>query len=101
MEDFEPSLIEGYLLCLWDSEAIRSQTIQWKRRLLFFMSGVCVEIAALPFLSSLLGYHFTWAAWLLTAAFLPLGLLGFYASRFGSVRFVEFLLLAPRIGRKG
>ena len=100
MEDFEPSLIEGYLLCLWNAEAIRSQSIQWKRRLLFFMSGVCVEIAALPFLSSLLGYDFSWAAWLLTAAFLPLGIVGFYASRFGSERFIEFLLLAPRLGRK-
>lgn len=100
MEDFEPSLIEGYLLCLWNSEAIRSQTVQWKRKLLFFMSGVCVEIAALPFLSSLLGYHFSWAAWLLTAVFLPLGVMGFYASKFGSERFVEFLLLAPRMTRK-
>src|ERR1041384_2237130 len=75
MEDFEPSLIEGYLLCLCNAEAIRSQSSQWKRKLLFFMSGVAVEIAAVPFLSSLLGYDFSWAAWLLTAVFLPLGAL--------------------------
>lgn len=99
MEDFEPSLIEGYFLCLWNSEAIRSQTAQWKRKLLFFMSGVCVDIAAVPFLSSLLGYNFPWAAWLLTAVFLPFGLVGFYASKFSSERFVEFLLLAPRFKR--
>ena len=100
MEDFEPSLIEGYLLCLCNAEAIRSQTSQWKRRLLFFMSGVAVEIAAVPVLSSLLGYDFSWAAWLLTAVFLPLGALGFYTSKYGSDRFVEFLLIAPRFGRK-
>jgi hypothetical protein len=100
MEDFEPSLIEGYLLCLCNAEAIRSQTSQWKRKLLFFMSGVAVEIAAVPVLSSLLGYDFSWAAWLLTAVFLPLGALGFYVSKRGSDRFVEFLLIAQRFGRK-
>ncbi len=99
MEDFEPSLIEGYLLCLCNAEAIRSQTSQWKRKLLFFMSGVAVEIAAVPLLSSLLGYDFSWVAWLLTAVFLPLGALGFYASKRGSDRLVEFLLIAPRFGR--
>jgi hypothetical protein len=36
----------------------------------------------------------------LTAVFLPLGALGFYASKRGSDRFVEFLLIAPRFGRK-
>jgi hypothetical protein len=100
MDDFEPSLIEGYLLCLLNSEAVRSQTSQWKRKLLFFMSGVCIEIAALPFLSAFLGYDFSWAAWLLTAAFLPLGTLGFFTSKFGSERFVEFLLLAPKFTGK-
>jgi len=99
-DDLEPSLIEGYLLCLWDSEAVRSQTSLWKRKLLVFMSGVCVEIAALPFLSAWMGYDFASAAWLLTAAFLPLGLVGFYGSRFGTDRFVEFLLLAPKLGKK-
>ncbi len=100
MDDFEPSLIEGYLLCLFNAEAIRSQTSQWKRKLLFFMSGVGVEIAAVPFLSWLLGYDFSWMGWLLTAVFLPMGMLGFYASRRGSDRFVEFLLLAPHFSRK-
>lgn len=100
-DDFEPSLLEGWLLCLWNSEAIRSQSSQWKRKLLFFMSGVCVEIAALPALSRLMGYESPWTLWLLMLAFLPLGISGFYASKLGSDRFVEFLLLAPRFGRKG
>lgn len=101
MKDLEVKdlmLIEGYLLCLWNSEAVRAQSSQWKRRLLFFMSGVCLEIAALPFLSACLGYESSSTMWLLTLAFLPLGILGFYASRLGSDRFVEFLLLAPRLG---
>jgi hypothetical protein len=99
-DDFEPSLLEGWLLCLWDSEAVRSQTGRWKRKLLFFLSGVCVEIAALPYLSRWIGYDASWPMWLLTVAFLPLGMMGFYASKLGSDRLVEFLLLAPKLGRK-
>lgn len=100
MKDLEVkdlTLIEGYLLCLWDSDAVRAQTSQWKRRLLFFMSGVCVEIAALPYLSRWIGFDSSWTMWLLTLAFLPLGILGFYASKLGSDRLVEFLLVAPKL----
>jgi hypothetical protein len=101
MKDLEVkdlTLIEGYLLCLWNSDAVRAQSSQWKRRLLFFMSGVCVEIAALPYLSRWIGYDSPWTMWLLTLAFLPLGILGFYASKLGSDRLVEFLLVAPKLG---
>jgi len=51
MKHLEPSLVEGFFLCLWDSEAIRLQRSQWKRNLLVFLSGVCVEISALPYLA--------------------------------------------------
>jgi hypothetical protein len=97
MEQRELSLLKGFLLCLRDSEAVRLQTSRWKRSLLVFSSGVCLEIAALPCLASLIGYDMSWLAWLLTAPFLPLGLLGFYASKFGDDRFVEWLLVIPKL----
>jgi hypothetical protein len=90
-------LLEGYLLCIWDAEAVRQQTSKWKRNLLLFMSGVCVEIAAIPYLAAWLGYEASWPAWLLTLVFLPLGIVGLYASKFGNERFVESLLIMPKI----
>jgi hypothetical protein len=93
----EPSLIHGFLLCLRNSEAVRRQTSRWKRSLLVFSSGVCLEIAALPLLAQLFGYEIAWHAWLLTAVFVPLGLLGLYASKFGDDRLVERLLVIPQL----
>jgi hypothetical protein len=34
--------------------------------------------------------------WILTLVFLPLGLLGFYARKFGNDRLVESLLVLPK-----
>jgi hypothetical protein len=62
-----------------------------------FTSGVCLEIAALPLLVGLIGYEMPWHGWLLSWLFAPLGLLGLYASKFGDDRFVERLLVIPRL----
>jgi hypothetical protein len=97
MKNREISLIQGFLLCLRDSEAVRLQTSRWKRSLLVFSSGVCLEIAALPFLVGLMGYETSWHWWLLTGLFAPLGILGLYASKFGDDRFVEWLLVVPKL----
>ncbi len=93
-------LLQGFFLCLWDSEAIRLQTSQWKRNLLVFVSGVSLEISALPYLAQWMGYESTFPAWLLTWIFLPLGLFGIYASKFGNDRLVELLLVMPKVSRK-
>src|SRR5689334_20556905 len=93
----EIGLIEGFLLCLCDSHTVRLQTRQWKRGLLVFSSGVCLELAALPLLAVLIGWEFPWFAWLLTAFFGPLGLTGLYASKFGDDRLVESLLVVPKL----
>jgi len=90
----ELSLIQGFLLCLRDSEAVRLQSSRWKRNLLIFSSGVCLEIALLPLL---VGYNNSWQSWVLPALFVPLGLLGLYASKFGNDRFVERLLVIPKL----
>ena len=100
MKRREPSLLEGFILCLWDSEAVRLQTSRWKRSLLVFSSGVCLELAALPYVAGLLGYELNGPAWLLTLVFFPLGLVGLYASKFGNDRFVEWLLVMPKLERK-
>ena len=97
MKNRELGLIQGFLLCLRDSDAVRLQTSRWKRSLLVFSSGVCLEIAALPYLASMLGYEISWHGWLLTLLFVPLGLLGLYASKFGDDRFVEWLLVVPKL----
>ena len=100
MKNLEPSLLQGILLCLWDSEAIRLQPSRWKRSLLVFTSGVCLEIATLPYLASWMGYESTAPTWILTSLFLPLGLVGIYASKFGNDRFVEWLLIVPKLDLK-
>ena len=92
-----PSLVRGFFLCLRDSNAVRLQTSRWKRSLLVFSSGICLEIAALPYLAGLMGYQTSWHSWLLTAVFVPLGLLGLYASKFGDDRLVEWLLVIPKL----
>ena len=97
MKHHELGLLRGFLLCLRDSEAVRLQTSRWKRSLLVFSSGVCLEIATLPFLAGWLGYGPSWQSWLMAALFLPLGLLGLYASKFGDDRFVESLLVVPKL----
>jgi hypothetical protein len=97
LKEREIGLIEGFLLCLCDSQAVRLQTSRWKRSLLIFSSGVCLEIAALPFLVGLIGYETTWYGWLLTWLFVPLGLLGLYASKFGDDRLVESLLVISKL----
>jgi hypothetical protein len=93
----ELGLIEGFLLCLRDSEAVRLQTSRWKRSLLVFSSGVCLEIAALPFLAAFFGYETTWPVWLVSWLFTPLGLIGLYASKFGDDGLVERLLVIPKL----
>ena len=99
MKRREPSLLQGFLLCLWDSEAIRLQTSRWKRSLLLFSSGVCLELAAVPYVAGWLGYEIG-PAWLLTLIFLPLGLLGLYASTFGRDSLVERLLVVSKFDLK-
>jgi hypothetical protein len=73
------------------------QTSQWKRELLVFSSGVCLELAALPLVVYLIGWQSPWFTWLLTLFFRPLGLLGLYASKFGNDRLVESLLVIPKL----
>ena len=97
LKDRELGLIQGFLLCLCDSEAVRLQTSRWKRSLLVFSSGVCLEIAALPCLGGLLGYQTAWHLWVLTGLFAPLGLVGLYASKYGHDRLVERLLVIPKL----
>ena len=96
----ELGLIEGFLMCLWDSEAVRLQPSQWKRSLLVFSSGVCLEVAALPYIGGWIGYVASWQLWLLTCLFGPLGLLGLYASKYGDDRLVEQLLVVPKLDLK-
>jgi hypothetical protein len=93
----ELGLIEGFFLCLRDSEAVRLQPSRWKRSLLVFSSGVCLEIAALPLFAALTGYDLSWQGWLVSSLFLPLGLVGLYASKFGDDRLVERLLVVPQL----
>jgi hypothetical protein len=95
MKQREPSLLEGFFLCIWDAEAVRLQTGYWKRSLLVFISGVCLEISAVPYLAAWMGYAVASAVWFITALFLPLALVGFYASKFGDDRLVEWLLIMP------
>jgi hypothetical protein len=90
----ELSLIQGFWLCLRDSEAVRLQSSRWKRNLLVFSSGVCLEIALLPLL---VGSDGSWQRWILPTLFVPLGLLGLYASKFGNDRLVEKLLVIPKL----
>lgn len=97
MQDREPGLIRGFFLCLCDSEAVRLQPSRWKRNLLVFSSGVCLEIAGSPMLAALLGYEMPWPGWLLGWVFLPLGIVGLYASKFGNDRLVERLLVVPKL----
>src|SRR5947208_16395559 len=92
----ELGLIQGFLLCLWDAEAVRRQTSRWKRSLLVFSSGVCLEIALVPFLGALIGYQTSWYLWLLTSLFAPLGLGGVYSSKYGHHRLVQRLVVIPK-----
>jgi hypothetical protein len=100
MKDIEPSLLQGFVLCLWDADAVRLQTSRWKRSLLVFLSGLSLEVAAIPYVSRWLGFESAGPAWILTLFFLPLGLLGIYASKFGNDRLVECLLVMPKRKRK-
>jgi len=97
LERRELGLIEGFFLCLRDSEAVRTQSSRWKRSLLVFTSGVCLEIGALPYVARLAGYDLPWGGWLVTCLFAALGLIGLYASKFGNDRFVERLLVIPKL----
>ena len=97
LKDRELGLIKGFLLCLSDSEAVLQQSSRWKRSLLVFSSGVCLEIAALPFLGGLIGAQSPWPLWLLTGLFAPLGFVGLYASKYGHDRLVEWLLVIPKL----
>ena len=96
----EPGLVQGFFLCLRDSEAIRLQSSKWKRNLLIFSSGICLEVAAVPYLLGWIGFEATWQAWLLTWLFFPLGVVGAYASIFGGDRLVEWLLIVPTLDLK-
>jgi hypothetical protein len=97
MKHAELGLLEGFFLCLRDSEAIRAQSSGWKRNMLIFSSGVCMEIAALPVLAAVFGYDFGWLLQLVTVLFFPLGAVGFYASKYGNDTFVERLLVMPKL----
>jgi hypothetical protein len=97
----EIGLIRGFLLCLFDAEAVRLQSSRWKRSLLVFSSGICLEIAMLPFFGAMFDYEMSWLRWLLTGLFLPLGMLGFYASKYGDDRLVECLLILPSFESRG
>jgi hypothetical protein len=99
MKQREPSFLGGFFLCIWDAEAVRLQTSHWKRSLLVFVSGICLEIAAVPYLADWMGYAVGSPVWFITALFLPLALVGFYASKFGSDRLVEWLLIMPNLER--
>jgi hypothetical protein len=100
MRHREPSLLKGFILCIWDSESVRLQTSRWKRNLLVFLSGVCLEVSAMPYVAGWMGFETMGPAWLLTAVFFPLGLIGFYASKFGNDRFVERLLIVSGLDRE-
>jgi hypothetical protein len=100
MRHSEPNLLKGFLMCLRDSDAVRLQTSRWKRSLLVFSSGICLEIAALPYLANWIGFESSWQTSLLTWLFMPLGLVGIYASKFGDDRFVEWLLVVPKLDLK-
>jgi hypothetical protein len=100
MKRSEPGLLQGFFLCLRDSEAIRLQSSKWKRNLLTFSSGICLEIASLPYLAAWIGYEASWQAGLLTWLFFPLGIVGAYASMFGGDRLVEWLLIVPKLDLK-
>jgi len=100
VKTLEPSLLKGLLLCLWDSETICLQSSRWKRSLLVFTSGICIEIAVLPHLAQWSGYESAVPIWLFTTFFFPLGLIGIYASRFGTDRLVEWLLVVPKLDLK-
>jgi hypothetical protein len=97
MNNPEPGLLRGFLWCLRDSERVRCQSSRWKRSLLVFSSGICIEVAVLPLLALCLGWHVSWHAWLLTVVFAPLGFFGLYASKFGDDRLVESLLVVPKL----
>lgn len=97
MTDPEPSLLQGFLWCLSDSEAIRVQTSRWKRKLLAFLSMICLGISGLPYLFDWLEIASTGPKWLVPALFLPPGIVGLYASKFGNDRFVESLLGVPKL----
>ena len=72
----ELGLMEGFFLCLRDSRAIRVQSSRWKRSLLLFSSGVCLEIAAVPLIAALLGRGLAVEISLLSALFAILGFIG-------------------------
>jgi hypothetical protein len=97
MKRRELSLIRGFLLCLCDSETVRLQSSRWKRSLLVFSSGVCLEIAFLPLLAGFAGFETALPVWLIASCFAPLGLLGLYASKFGDDHLVEALLVIPKL----
>ena len=96
----EPGLIEGFFLCLRDSRSVRVQTSRWKRSLLVFSSGICLEIGAVPVIAALISYELTWQVWLLSSVFLTFGILGLFVSKYGDDRFVEKLLVIPKLDLK-
>ena len=87
-------------MCLRDSRSVRVQTSRWKRSLLVFSSGICLEIGAVPVIAALISYELTWQVWLLSSVFLTFGILGLFVSKFGDDRFVEKLLVIPKLDLK-
>ena len=69
MTDPEPSLLQGFLWCISDSEAIRLQTSRWKRKLLVFLSMICLGISGVPYLFDWLEIASTGPKWLVPALF--------------------------------
>ena len=83
MKHRELGLIQGFLLCLWDSEAVRLQTSQWKEFSWCLAAAFAWRSPRSDFLGGLFGYETSWHLWLLTWLFAPLGLVGLYASKYG------------------
>ncbi|MBI4522439.1 MAG: hypothetical protein HY695_01360 [Deltaproteobacteria bacterium] len=68
--------------------------------MLVFLSGLCLEIAAMPYLLAWFGRELAGPVWVLSVVFSTLGLVGLYASKFGNDRLVESLLVVPKLGGK-
>ena len=100
MKDPEPSLLRGFRWCISDSEAIRVQSSRWKRKLLAFLSAICLAFSSLPYLVDWIGYPSTGPGWLFTLLTGTLGLIGFIVTTFGSDRFVESMLGVPKLDRE-
>ncbi len=100
LEERELGLIEGFLLCLWDADAVRAQSARWKRSLLLFSSGVALEIALLAPVGRLAELPNDLAGLAPHRDFCAARAFGAYASKFGDDRLVDWLLILPKFDRR-